>query len=115
MHVDDCVHLEKYRHQPDQYLALRWEENTKGDFPVDLHVDILNQRGSLASLALAISNAESNIESIRAEEFDGRFFAVNITIAVRNRIHLARIMRSIRKARNVTHVMRYRELGLRVK
>jgi guanosine-3',5'-bis(diphosphate) 3'-pyrophosphohydrolase len=106
IHVEHCPQLENYSQNPDKYVSLRWEEKVYGDFPVDLRVEILNQRGSLARLALAISDSESNIENINAEEFDGRYFLVSLTITVRDRIHLARVLRKIRNAKNVIRVTR---------
>ncbi len=110
VHMEQCPKLAEYREDPDKYVSLRWEESIQGEFPVNLHVEILNQRGSLAALALAISNAESNIENINAEEFDGRYFIVQLTITVHNRSHLARVLRKIRKTQNVIRVMRNKPL-----
>jgi len=108
VHTEQCPTLESYRQKsPDKLIPLRWEEKVYGDFPVDLRVDILNQRGSLAKLALAISESESNIENINAEEVvDGRFFSVNLTITVHDRAHLAKVLRKIRNAKNVMRVSR---------
>jgi guanosine-3',5'-bis(diphosphate) 3'-pyrophosphohydrolase len=106
VHIEQCPNLSNYRHNPDNYVSLRWEDHIKGDFPVDLRVEILNQRGSLASLAIGISDAESNIEHINAEEFDGRYFSVSLTVTVKNRVHLARVLRKIRNAKNVIRVVR---------
>ena len=61
-------------------MSLLWEDKIDGDFSVDLNVDFINRRGSLASLTLAISEAESNIENIRAQESDRHHFHVDITI-----------------------------------
>jgi guanosine-3',5'-bis(diphosphate) 3'-pyrophosphohydrolase len=108
VHIEQCPNLENYRDNPDKYVSLRWEDKVYGDFPVDLRVEILNQRGSLARLALAISDSESNIENINAEEFDGRYFSVGLTITVRDRIHLARVLRKIRNAQNVIRVIRHK-------
>ncbi len=106
VHVEHCPALIAYQQDPDKYVSLHWEKNVQGDFPIDLIVSILNQRGSLASLALTISEAESNISNINVEEFDGRYFSVNLTITARDRIHLARILRKIRNNKNVVRVMR---------
>ncbi len=106
VHVEQCHALENFRQLPDKLIPLRWEEKVHGDFPVDLRVDILNQRGSLASLALVISETDSNIEQINAEEFDGRYFSVRITLTTRDRKHLARVLRNIRKSKNVFRVSR---------
>ncbi len=106
VHVEQCPMLENFRQIPDKLIPLRWEEKVHGDFPVDLRVDILNQRGSLASLALIISECESNIEQINAEEFDGRYFSVNLTVTTHDRKHLAKILRKIRQSKNVIRVIR---------
>lgn len=108
VHMMHCEHLEKYHHQADKYVPLLWEEKIEGDFSVDLKVDLVNRRGSLASLTLAISEAESNIENIRAQESDRHHFHVDVTISVRNRSHLARILRKIRKRKDVIRVLRHK-------
>ncbi len=110
VHIEQCPALENYRQLPDKLIPLRWEEKVHGDFPVDVTIDILNQRGSLAALALVISEADSNIEHIYAEEFDGRFFSVKLTITTRDRAHLAKILRKIRKSWNVIRVVRQKPL-----
>lgn len=108
VHLLHCPHLERYHDQPDKYVPLIWEDNIEGDFPVDLKVDLVNRRGSLAALTMAISEAESNIQNIRAQESDHHHFNVDITIAVRNRSHLARILRKIRKRKDVIRVVRHK-------
>ena len=106
VHMAHCPMLEKYHHQPDKYVPLSWQEDIEGDFPVEIHVDMINRRGSLASLTLAIAETESNIEHIRAHENDRHHFHIDVTIAVRNRSHLARILRKLRKKKDVIRVLR---------
>lgn len=108
VHLMHCPQLERYHHQQDQYVPLLWEDQVENDFAVDLKVDLVNRRGSLASLTSAISEAESNIEHIRAQESDRHHFHVDITISVRNRSHLARILRKVRKRKDVIRVLRHR-------
>jgi guanosine-3',5'-bis(diphosphate) 3'-pyrophosphohydrolase len=106
VHIEHCPILLKYQHNLDKYISLHWEKNVVGDFAVDLNVHILNQRSSLASLALTIAESDSNIAHINAKEFDGHYFSVNLTITVHDRIHLARILRKIRNKNNVIKVVR---------
>ena len=106
VHMLHCPYLDKYHHNPDKYVPLLWEEQIEGDYSVDLKVDMVNKRGSLAALTLAISEAESNIVNIRAQESDKHHFHVDITISVHNRSHLARILRKIRKRKEVIKVLR---------
>lgn len=108
VHAVHCPNIEKFHHLPDKYVPLSWQDNIEGDFSVDLKVDLVNRRGSLASLTLAISEGESNIENIRAQESDRYHFHVDITISVRNRSHLAKVLRKIRKRKDVIKVTRHK-------
>lgn len=108
IHMLHCPIVEKYHHHSDKYVPLVWEEDIEGDFSVDLKVDMVNRRGSLASLTIAISEGDSNIENLRAQESDRYHFHVDVTISVRNRSHLARILRKIRKRKEVIRVLRHK-------
>ncbi len=108
VHTSLCPRLAKFHHQANNYVSLVWEDKVEGDFPVDIKADLVNRRGSLASLTLAISEAESNIVNIRAQESDRHHFHVDLTIAVRSRRHLARILRKLRKRRDVIRVLRHK-------
>lgn len=106
IHEAHCAFLESYRQYPERYISLRWEDKVEGDFPVDIDVEILNQRGGLAALATTISEMESNIQQVQAADCDGRYFMVNLTITARDRTHLARILRAIHNLKNVLRVHR---------
>lgn len=106
VHTESCATLDHNRHAPDRLIPLHWEEKVQGDFPVELAIDIFNRRGSLASLASIISESESNIEMINAEEHADQHFSARLTLTTRNRKHLAKILRNIRKNKNVIRVTR---------
>lgn len=106
VHLLNCPTIEQIHHQPDKYVPLLWEEEIGRTFSLDIRVDLVNHPGSLASLALAISEAESNIENISAHESDRHHFNIDLTISVRNRDHLAKIMKKIRKRKDVIRVVR---------
>jgi len=106
VHMIHCPNLEKYHNHADKYVPLVWEETIEGDFSVDLKVDLVNRRGSLSSLTMAIYEAESNIVNIRAQESDRNHFHADITIAVRHRSHLARVLRKLRKRKEIIRVLR---------
>lgn len=106
VHLLQCPHLEKYHHHPDKYVPLLWEDNINGEYAIDLKVDILNIRGSLAALTLSISEADANIGHMRAQETDENHSHVDVTISVRNRSHLAKVLRKIRQCSEVIRVLR---------
>ncbi len=106
IHESHCSFLDNYRQYPERFISLRWEDKVEGDFPVDIDVEILNQRGGLAALATCISEMESNIQQVHASDCDGRYFMVNLTVTVRDRTHLARVLRAIHNLKNVLRVHR---------
>lgn len=106
VHVDRCRRLNKLRRHPDKILPLRWSDEIEGDFLVTLRIEVVSQRGILALLALAISDADGNIEDMSVEDRDGQHFQVLFKITVRNRGHLAQIVRSIRQVAAVVRITR---------
>lgn len=110
VHVEPCPNVEKFRHNPEKFLSMCWEDCVEGEFLVDLHLDVKNQRGVLAAIASAVSDAEANIDNITVEPVDGTYNIVNLTLSVRDRIHLARILRRLRLLPAVEKITRHKLL-----
>jgi len=108
VHMMHCPQVEKYHHHSDKYVPLLWEDNIEGDFYVDLKVDLMHRRGSLAALTVAISECNSNIVNMRAQESDKNHFHAEITITVHHRSHLARILHKLRKRPEVIRALRFK-------
>lgn len=109
VHTSDCPRLNPARSNPEQCIPLRWDENVRGEYWVDITVEVANQRGVLATLASAISDSESNIGNINVDPGDGCYNAVTFSISVRDRKHLARVMRRLRAYKIVTRLYRNRQ------
>ena len=103
VHTQSCNNIADYRKIPDKWIDVEWSSEISGDFVAEMRVDVANQRGVLATLAAIISDMGSNIENVDIEERDGMTNSINFTITVKNRDHLARIMR---RAKSVSNVMR---------
>ena len=71
---------------------------------------VVNQRGVLAKVASAISDAESNIENVSFTAED-QYTALKFTLEVNNRQHLAVIMRSLRNIPEVKKIIRVQSGG----
>lgn len=109
VHASDCPNINQGRGNPDQLISLRWDEQVQGEYWVDITVEVANQRGVLAALATAISEAESNIGNINVDPRDGRHNAVTFSISVRDRTHLARVMRRLRANKVVMRLYRQKQ------
>jgi len=106
IHTEDCPNVSKYRKHPEQWVDVRWEPSSEGVFPVSLRVIVTNQRGVLAKVATVISEQDANIDTVNFEDKDGRYTTMDFTVEVKNRAHLAKIMRSLRSLESVVRVNR---------
>jgi RelA/SpoT family (p)ppGpp synthetase len=108
VHTQACRNVSEFRKFPEKWIDVQWEQGVQGDFPVDMRVDVNNKRGVLAEVAAAVADAGANIDNVSLEERDGLHTAINLTVAVRNRQHLARIMRRVRALEDVLRISRAR-------
>ena len=106
VHTESCHNVVKYRKHPEQWIDVHWEHGIKGVFPVGLRVEVKNQRGVLAMVAAAIAELDANIDTVSIEERDGLSTAMDFTVEVRDRVHLAQIMRRIRSHETVIRIIR---------
>ncbi len=108
VHTESCPNVARYRKHPEQWIDVHWEKNVKGVFPVGLRVEVKNQRGVLAMVAAAIAELDANIDTVSIEERDGLNTAMDFSVEVRDRVHLAQIMRRIRSQESVMRISRIR-------
>jgi RelA/SpoT family (p)ppGpp synthetase len=107
IHRRECRNLtHEYRESPDKWLVVAWSEEVDGEFPVDLRIDVANRRGVLARVAATIAGLEANIENVDVDERDGTHSALLLTVSVRDRHHLARLMRRLRGIEAVARITR---------
>ena len=108
IHTESCKNVAEYRDRPERWLDLQWEDHIEADFVVEIRMLVVNRRGVLATVATAVSEMEANIENVHMEERDGMYTTLTFAIAVRDRQHLARIMRRLRSLDMVMRINRTR-------
>jgi len=94
------------RKKQTNWLDVEWSQDAAGDFPVEIRIEILNQRGSLATVASTISEQNSNIENVTVVDQDDRISVDLITLTVKDRVHLAKIMRRLKELSIVLKITR---------
>jgi GTP pyrophosphokinase len=86
---------------------VEWDADNKKLFKVNLRMVVANERGMLAKIASTIANADSNIDNVSVEEPDGSQYSnVNFTVQVHDRVHLASLIRNLRKIPDVMRINR---------
>ncbi len=107
VHRFDCPNMPEYRKTPERIVAIGWDREISGDYRVQLRVVVDNKPGVLATIAAAIAEGDSNIENVEYQERDQQTSTLMFTIEVRNRKHLADVMRRVRRAPVVHGVYRH--------
>ncbi len=107
IHTHDCSVITKARHDPDRVLDVTWDPETRKPFEVSIKLVAANQRGVLAKVAAEIAEAGSNIQNVAVDPEDGSSYTnMFFTLQVSNRLHLARIMRALRRIPEVVRITR---------
>ncbi|MDD4914848.1 MAG: bifunctional (p)ppGpp synthetase/guanosine-3',5'-bis(diphosphate) 3'-pyrophosphohydrolase [Methylococcales bacterium] len=103
VHHHECRNSNDVRKKQTSWLDVEWSTEVIGEFPAEIRIEMMNQRGSLATIASTISSLDSNIENITVLSQDNRVSVDLLTLAVRDRVHLAKI---IRKLKNLSIVLK---------
>lgn len=108
VHRDGCHNLTDTSGNPDRRLPLHWGEQTEGTFCAGLRIELENRRGMIAVIATRINSLDINIEKISSEDKDYLFSIVDLEMSVKDRVHLAAVMRQIRTVKQVRKISRLR-------
>jgi RelA/SpoT family (p)ppGpp synthetase len=106
IHYRSCKNIAEFRNQPEKWIDVEWEENIERDFATQIRMYATNQRGVLATVAAAISEKEANILNVEIEDKDDRDTLLSFDIEVRDRQHLAQVIRRIRRIKHISHITR---------
>ena len=105
IHQRSCKNISE-RSKEDRQLSVQWSEHVEGEYLAYMRVQVANQRGVLATLAATIADMSSNIEHVNLTEKDGRISTIDFVVTVKDRIHLARIMKKLRSLPSVNRIWR---------
>jgi (p)ppGpp synthase/HD superfamily hydrolase len=81
----------------------------RGSFEVGLRVVVANQRGVLAKIAAAMAEENSNIVNVSMDDDRGQTTSLYFTLQVANRVHLASILRRVRRIPEVVRIYRIKD------
>ncbi|WP_269533690.1 bifunctional (p)ppGpp synthetase/guanosine-3',5'-bis(diphosphate) 3'-pyrophosphohydrolase [Chitinimonas sp. BJYL2] len=108
IHTHDCPQVSGrgYKLDPDKLLEVEWDVPAGKLFDVQIKVLAMHERGVLAQIAAAISEAAANIENVRMDNEADRYTEISFTVQVENRQHLAKVMQSLRSLESVVRINR---------
>lgn len=106
VHRAECRNIKGWEREPARFFPVRWDNTTEKQFLCDIRVFILNKQGVLAKLTTMIATQDSNIQDLSTEDRDTGEYVIKITLSVKDRVHLANVMRKIRVMPDVQKVYR---------
>ncbi|HKJ16700.1 MAG TPA: bifunctional (p)ppGpp synthetase/guanosine-3',5'-bis(diphosphate) 3'-pyrophosphohydrolase [Xanthomonadales bacterium] len=106
VHRRNCPNVREFRKHPDRCVEVTWAPITSGMFPVGIRVITHNVPGVLANISASIGEVGSNIETIEQPETNPETATLMFQLSVRDRDHMARVMRRLRRNPNVLKVSR---------
>jgi guanosine-3',5'-bis(diphosphate) 3'-pyrophosphohydrolase len=106
VHRLECPNVADYRKSPDRWVSIGWDREVSGDFGAALRVELDNRPGALAQVAAAIAEAESNIDRVEYLDRDANLAVLRFGIEVKDRRHIADVLRRVRRLAVVLGVQR---------
>ncbi len=108
VHQQDCPHARRlFQKHPRSWIDLSWSPAVSGPFQVGLSVVVSNGKGVLARLASAISEHDADILHVRMDDEAGQpTIELRFILAVRDRKHLADVLRAVRAHKFVSRAAR---------
>ncbi|WP_414655972.1 RelA/SpoT family protein [Frateuria sp.] len=107
VHRVECPNVAEFRKSPERCVAIEWDRDVQGDYRAELRIEVINRPGVLATVAAAIAAADSNIENVEYVERDAAAATLLFAMEVKNRKHLADVIRRVRRTGVVSGAYRY--------
>ena len=110
VHTTECMGAKRMRgKEPDRWIAVQWGAELNRRFDCRIRLLITNEKGILARVAAEIGESDANITYVGMDEDREHVMTqLRFTIQVTDRVHLAHLIRNLRRVSGVTRVERER-------
>lgn len=108
IHRETCNNVSEIRGNPEKSVFLTWDDNLNGEFYTAVKIIVEAETGIIANIASAVSDADAAIDRINREERDAKTSVIVLEVGVRDRKHLANVVRHIRRIKSVMKISRIR-------
>jgi guanosine-3',5'-bis(diphosphate) 3'-pyrophosphohydrolase len=110
VHADDCPTGKRLLlRDGERFLEVEWADETVRSFDTTVIVTVTNGKGVLARVASSIAAAEADITHVdMGDEPAQTATDIRFSVAVRDRQHLADVLRSLKRTTSVIKAQRYK-------
>ena len=111
VHTVECpVGRRLLQRDSERFLQVEWSDEPTRAFESKLLISVDNGKGVLARVAAALTSAEADITNVDMGN-DHNQVELRFTIAVRNRRHLADVLRAVKRTPSVLRAYRHKTRG----
>jgi GTP pyrophosphokinase len=108
VHAEDCPTGKRLLHRDsERFLEVEWADEPARPFGTTVVVTVHNGKGVLARVASTMAAAEADITHVdMGDEPAQSATDIRFTVAVRDRVHLATVLRSLKRTPSVLKAQR---------
>jgi guanosine-3',5'-bis(diphosphate) 3'-pyrophosphohydrolase len=107
VHRADCEVARRQRiKDAERWVDVDWADELTGQFRTEIEIIARNERGLLGKIAAEIAASEANIVHVGMDEDASDTALLRFALLVRDRIHLAQVMRNLRKLPEISRIIR---------
>jgi len=109
VHTQECqVGRRLFQRDSEHWISVAWSDELSRHFEVAVGMLLANGKGILAQVASAVSSAEADITHIAMSDDaqHSETAELNLLLSVRDRLHLADVLRTLRRSPAVLRVWR---------
>uniref|UniRef100_UPI0035B2C5B7 RelA/SpoT family protein n=1 Tax=Hylemonella sp. TaxID=2066020 RepID=UPI0035B2C5B7 len=108
VHTADCAIARKLHHKDsERFIGVEWSDEPARAFEATVVVTVNNGKGVLARVASALASAEADITHIdMGQEAALETIDLRFVVAVRDRVHLADVLRALKRTPSVLRARR---------
>ncbi|MBN9425614.1 MAG: bifunctional (p)ppGpp synthetase/guanosine-3',5'-bis(diphosphate) 3'-pyrophosphohydrolase [Burkholderiales bacterium] len=108
VHRADCKVAARQRGKDaERWIDVDWAEDVSGLFRSEIELNVRNDRGTLGKVAAEIAASEANIVHVAMEEEARDSATMRFAILIRDRVHLAHVIRNLRRLPEVQRIVRH--------
>jgi GTP pyrophosphokinase len=101
VHLEHCPNIDALMFDPQRKIEVNWATSEGGSFTVKLVVRSEDRQGLLARVTAAIAEEDANIKDIRADTTEDQRGEMALTLTIRDRGQLDRILQRLRQLEGV--------------
>ncbi|MFM7119597.1 MAG: RelA/SpoT family protein [Gammaproteobacteria bacterium] len=108
VHVETCRNMAetRRRHGARDIIPAQWANSIRSEFSTTLRIDVNRRKGIIAGLATAVAAADAGVDNIGVTERNAVISTISLQVSVRDRKHLAEVLRKLRGLSDVVSITR---------